>query len=72
MGWRYKIKFLKRNEIIIFYDLVMNKNLILEEFTEKLEGLLRKNRIGIIERRKIIRLKQQEFNTSQLEILILK
>ncbi|MBN1803505.1 MAG: hypothetical protein JW891_18490 [Candidatus Lokiarchaeota archaeon] len=45
----------------IDYDSVMDKNLTLEEFTEKLEDLLRKNRIGIVERRKIIRQKQQEF-----------
>ena len=45
----------------IDYDSIMDKNLTLEEFTEKLEDLLRKNRIGIVERRKIIRQKTQEF-----------
>ncbi|MFX1237823.1 MAG: hypothetical protein ACFE8P_08900 [Promethearchaeota archaeon] len=45
----------------IDYDSVMDKNLTLEECTEKLEDLLRKNKVGIVERRKIIRQKQQEF-----------
>ncbi|MFX1237296.1 MAG: hypothetical protein ACFFAS_07810 [Promethearchaeota archaeon] len=41
----------------IDYDSVMDKDLTLEEFIEKLEDLLRKNKIGIVERRKIIRQK---------------
>jgi len=45
----------------IDYDSIMDKNLTLDEFTEKLEDLLRKNRVGIVERRKIIRQKTQEF-----------
>ncbi len=45
----------------IDYDSIMNKDLSLEEFTDKLEDLLRKNKVGIIERRKIIRQKTQEF-----------
>ncbi|MBN1803537.1 MAG: hypothetical protein JW891_18650 [Candidatus Lokiarchaeota archaeon] len=48
----------------IDYDSVMDKNLTLEEFTEKLEDLLRKNKVGIVERRKIIRQEQQEFTPS--------
>ncbi|MFX1237820.1 MAG: hypothetical protein ACFE8P_08885 [Promethearchaeota archaeon] len=50
----------------IDYGSIMDKNLTLEEFTEKLEDLLRKNKVGIVERRKIIRQKQQEFNTSPI------
>ena len=45
----------------IDYDSIMDKNLTLEEFTEKLEELLRQNRVGIVERRKIMRQKTQEF-----------
>ncbi|MBN1803524.1 MAG: hypothetical protein JW891_18585 [Candidatus Lokiarchaeota archaeon] len=44
----------------IDYDSVTDKNLTLEEFTQKLEDLLRKNRIGIVERRKIMRQKTWE------------
>ncbi|MFX1237298.1 MAG: hypothetical protein ACFFAS_07800 [Promethearchaeota archaeon] len=50
----------------IDYGSIMDKNLTLEEFTEKLEDLLRKNKIGIVERRKIIRQKQQEFTLSSI------
>ncbi|MBN1803540.1 MAG: hypothetical protein JW891_18665 [Candidatus Lokiarchaeota archaeon] len=45
----------------IDYDSVTDKNLTLEEFAEKLEDLLRKNRIGIVKRRNIVRQKTQEF-----------
>ena len=45
----------------IDYDSIMDKDLTVDEFTEKLEDLLRKNRVGIVERRKIIRQKTQEF-----------
>ncbi|MFX1237301.1 MAG: hypothetical protein ACFFAS_07785 [Promethearchaeota archaeon] len=50
----------------IDYGSITDKNLTLEEFTENLEELLRKNRIGIVERRKIIRQKTQEFIVSDL------
>ena len=45
----------------IDYESIMDKDLTVDEFTEKLEDLLRKNRVGIVERRKIIRQKTQEF-----------
>ena len=45
----------------IDYESIMDKDLTVDEFTEKLEDILRKNRVGIVERRKIIRQKTQEF-----------
>lgn len=45
----------------IDYDSILDSNLSVEEYTEKLDDLLKKNRVGIVERRKIIRQKVQEF-----------
>ena len=45
----------------IDYDSILDTNLSVEEYTEKLDDLLKKNRVGIVERRKIIRQKVQEF-----------
>ncbi len=45
----------------IDYDSVLDTNLSVEEYTEKLDDMLKKNRVGIVERRKIIRQKVQEF-----------
>lgn len=45
----------------IDYDSIYDSNLSVEEYTEKLDDLLKKNQIGIVERRKIIRQKVQEF-----------
>ena len=45
----------------IDYDSVYDENLSVEEYTEKLDDMLKKNRVGIVERRKIIRQKVQEF-----------
>jgi len=43
------------------YDTIMDLNLSVDEYSEKLEALLRENRISIVERRKITRQKVQEF-----------
>ena len=43
------------------YDTIMDLNLSVDEYSEKLEVLLRENRISIVERRKITRQKVQEF-----------
>ena len=45
----------------IDYDSVLDTNLSVDEYTEKLDEMLKKNRVGIVERRKIIRQKVQEF-----------
>ena len=45
----------------IDYDSILDTSLTVEEYTEKLDDLLKKNRVGIVERRKIIRQKVQEF-----------
>ena len=45
----------------IDYDSILDTSLSVEEYTEKLDDLLKKNRVGIVERRKIIRQKVQEF-----------
>ena len=45
----------------IDYDSILDTSLSVEEYTEKLDELLKQNRIGIVERRKIIRQKVQEF-----------
>jgi len=43
------------------YDTIMDLNLSVDEYSEKLEALLRENRVSIVERRKITRQKVQEF-----------
>jgi len=48
-------------EMSIDYDSILDTSLSVEEYTEKLDDLLKKNRVGIVERRKIIRQKVQEF-----------
>jgi hypothetical protein len=48
-------------EMGIDYDSVLDTNLSVDEYTEKLDDMLKKNRVGIVERRKIIRQKVQEF-----------
>jgi len=48
-------------DMSIDYDSILDTNLSVEEYTEKLDDLLKKNRVGIVERRKIIRQKVQEF-----------
>ena len=48
-------------EMSIDYDSILDTSLTVEEYTEKLDDLLKKNRVGIVERRKIIRQKVQEF-----------
>ena len=45
----------------IDYDSVFDTKLSVDEYTEKLDDMLKKNRVGIVERRKIIRQKVQEF-----------
>jgi len=45
----------------IDYDSILDTSLSVEEYSEKLDELLKKNRVGIVERRKIIRQKVQEF-----------
>ena len=45
----------------IDYDSVLDTNLSVDEYTERLDEMLKKNRVGIVERRKIIRQKVQEF-----------
>ena len=45
----------------IDYDSILDTSLSVEEYSEKLDDLLKKNRVGIVERRKIIRQKVQEF-----------
>jgi len=48
-------------EMSIDYDSILDTSLSVEEYSEKLDELLKKNRVGIVERRKIIRQKVQEF-----------
>ncbi len=45
----------------IDYDAVFDPSLSVDEYSEKLDDMLKKNRVGIVERRKIIRQKVQEF-----------
>jgi len=45
----------------IDYDSLLDTNLSVDDYTEKLDDMLKKNRVGIVERRKIIRQKVQEF-----------
>ena len=47
------------------FDSIFDKNLDVGEYTEKLEELLRKSRIGIVEKRKLIRQKVQEFKDAK-------
>ena len=49
----------------IDYDSVFDTNLSVDEYTEKLDEMLKKNRVGIVERRKIIRQKVQEFKDAK-------
>ncbi len=43
------------------YDSVFNLELSVEEYMEQLDTLLKQNRVSIVERRKILRQKSQEF-----------
>ncbi len=47
------------------FDSIFDKNLDVGEYQEKLEELLRKSRIGIVEKRKLIRQKVQEFKDAK-------
>ena len=49
----------------IDYDSVFDTKLSVDEYTEKLDDMLKKNRVGIVERRKIIRQKVQEFKDAK-------
>ena len=64
----YSIKKYKKNvnkDMSIDYDSVFDTNLSVDEYTEKLDEMLKKNRVGIVERRKIIRQKVQEFKDAK-------
>ncbi|MBD3254350.1 MAG: hypothetical protein GF383_04615 [Candidatus Lokiarchaeota archaeon] len=45
----------------IDYESIFDIELSIEEYSEKLEDLLKHSRIGIVEQRKILRQKVQEF-----------
>ncbi|TFG00966.1 MAG: hypothetical protein EU541_00755 [Promethearchaeota archaeon] len=45
----------------IDYESIFDKNITLEEYKDRLVALLREHRVGIVDRRKIIRQKAQEF-----------
>lgn len=45
----------------IDFESIFEKDLSLEEYKDKLRALLRENGVGIVDRRKIIRQKVQEF-----------
>ena len=45
----------------IDYDSILDTNQSVEEYNKKIDDLLKKNRVVIVERRKIIRQKVQEF-----------
>ncbi len=45
----------------IDYESIFDETLSLEDYIEKLRTLLREHRVGIVDRRKIIRQKSQEF-----------
>ena len=49
----------------IDYDSIFDLNLSPEEYMEKLDELMKKNRISIVERRKILRQKTQEFKNKK-------
>jgi len=45
----------------INYDAVFDPKLSVEQYTEKLEALLKEAHVGVVERKSIIRQKVQEF-----------
>jgi hypothetical protein len=51
----------KMSEKNIDFESIFDKDLSLEEYKDKLRALLRENGVGIVDRRKIIRQKVQEF-----------
>jgi len=50
----------------IDYNSVFDLNLSVEDFIEKLDNILKHNRISLVERRTILRQKTQEFKDKKL------
>ncbi|TXT63757.1 MAG: hypothetical protein BAJALOKI1v1_670007 [Promethearchaeota archaeon] len=52
----------------IDYKSILDLEITVDEYRDKLDDLLKQNRIGIAERRKILRQKTQEFKDKKLRI----